>query len=132
MDISPVFSGFSFISHLYGLLGRFKIGLTIGQYFIAFVGVNILDDITGKVSYTFQILYCHTQQQADSARRPAQKPNVSYRASQADMPHTFAPDNTLGHKSPAFINGRFAAAQALIFSVVGINILYRTKNAFAK
>src|SRR3989338_8351088 len=94
--------------------------------------VDTFDNVAGKILHSLQTLDGHSQQQSYGAGRTAQKPDMSYRASQSNMAHPLAAHNATSHQLAILVDGRFTRADAFVFGVVGIYIFNWAKNALAK
>src|SRR5581483_5729955 len=132
LDVGVIFLGFLLIADLDGFPGSVVLGFAVSQQLVALFGIYILDDIGGKVCHALEVLYRHAQQKAHSGWRAAQEPDVCYRRCQGNVAHALAADNRTCHQLAVLIDGSFARADALIFCVVRIDVLDRSKYTFTE
>src|SRR5699024_8195030 len=89
---------------------------------------RIKDNIVGKVQNPLQSLGAHIEDQAHTARNPAEVPDVRNGCCEFDVPHPLTADLGAGHLDAALVTNNTLITDLLILSASTLPVLSRTED----
>src|SRR5262249_22521088 len=107
-------------------------GLEVLQRLRAGILVHARHDVAREVEHLLQVARRQIKQQADTARRALEVPDVADRRRQLDMAHALAPDLRASTLHAAFVADNALEAHALVLAAVALPVLCRTEDALAE
>ena len=115
-------------------LAATTLGLVLdrGQGALARVLVDVGDDVQGEVEDPLQVARADVEEDAESARRPLEVPDVADRARELDVAHPLTADLRAGHLDAALVADDALVADPLVLPAVALPVLGRTEDALVE